>query len=268
MELNPGRTLEGVGFTGARLICGMGIAKGSGWEQSQSPGRRVPSCQSPDSRCLRTRTRTQPGGRYSYSIPIPTRRTSPCVHRPEYEYPPRSSRAKDHVDPQSRISAESLRAFSPSYSYSARRAVLVLDPCISSIGSWGHSPICVNLIIRQPKTPCRQVAESAYVGCPQVDEQCADHLTADVAAGAPAPRSTTRSRAPRRTPATDSHSPRVSPQGEKSSASRSTLSINSEVRIFACIHALADASLLFGTCPKSKRLFNLLNTNSTCHRLR
>jgi len=140
MELNPGRTLEGVGFTGARLICGMGIAKGSGWEQSQSPGRRVPSCQSPDSRCLRTRTRTQPGGRYSYSIPIPTRRTSPCVHRPEYEYPPRSSRAKDHVDPQSRISAESLRAFSPSYSYSARRAVLVLDPCISSIGSWGHSP--------------------------------------------------------------------------------------------------------------------------------
>lgn len=133
---------------------------------------------------------------------------------------------------------------------------------------WGECPICVNLIIHQPKTPWRQVAESAYVGCLQVDEQYADHLTTDAEAGAPAPRSTTRSRAPRRTPATDSHSPRVSPQGEKSSASRSTLSINSAVRIFACIHALADASWLFGTCPKSKRLFNLLNTNSTCHRLR
>ena len=133
---------------------------------------------------------------------------------------------------------------------------------------WGHPAMCVNLRIHRSKTPCQQVAESACVGCLQVDEQCADHLTTDVAAGSPVPRSTTRSRAPRRTPATDSHSPRVSPQGEKSSASRSTLSINSEVRIFACIHALADASLLFGTCPKSKRLFNLLNTNSTCHRLR
>ena len=143
-----------------------------------------------------------------------------------------------------------------------------LRHCGRNCAGWGHPAMCVNLIFHRSKTPCRQVAESACVGCLQVDEQCADHLTTDVAAGSPVPRSTTRSRGPRRTPATDSQSPRVSPQGEKSSASRSTLSINSEVRIFACIHALADASLLFGTCPKSKRLFNLLNTSSTCHRLR
>ena len=59
-----------------------------------------------------------------------------------------------------------------------------------------------------------------------------------------------------------------SPQGEKSSDSRSTLSISSEVSIFACIHALADASLLFGTCPNPSRLLSLLNTNSTCQRFR
>jgi len=56
------------------------------------------------------------------------------------------------------------------------------------------------------------------------------------------------------------------PQGEKHLASRRTRSRSKAERILACIHALAEASSLFGTWPASSKLFRRLKYNSICQR--